>query len=136
MTISANAVTETFMYCFFTEEELKGGAPTADQYTVGDGVMNSVAFHNGRLAESRDKVKEMLTHFEDAFYTEGGGGYSFLNMVTTKDGTLWTGMQRTVDQLVILGNALDYVTLTPREMNAVLPGGVPYVIIDSKVHEA
>lgn len=136
MTISANAVTETFMHCFFTEEELKKGTPTKEEYVAGNGVMNSIAFHKGRLEESRDKVKEMLTHLSPMFYTEGGGGYSFLYMCSTKDEVQWTGQQRIVDQLVILGNALGYVTLTPREMNAVLPGGVPYVIIDSKVHEA
>lgn len=136
MTISANAVTETFMYCLFTEDELKGGTPTRNEYTSGIGVMNKIAFHAGRIEESREKVKEMLTHFIPMFYTDGGGGYSFLALVETKDDVQWTSFQMVADQLVAMGNALGYVTLTPPAMNAVLPGGVPYVIIDSKVHEA
>jgi hypothetical protein len=49
-------------------------------------------------------------------------------MCNDRDDIQWTGMHTTMDQLVCLGVALDLVEITPRDMNAFLPGGVPYVM--------
>jgi len=73
----------------------------------------------------------MLKCLPDTFMSKSGGGMSFLNMCNDKDDSQWTDMHQNVDELVCLGKAINVVKfLMPREMCSVLPGGMPYIVIE------
>jgi hypothetical protein len=62
----------------------------------------------------------------------GGGGWSFLNFCQDRHGTLWTGMHQTCEELIVLGIGLGMVKwCLPRGMWDALPGGMPYLVIDT-----
>jgi len=59
-----------------------------------------------------------------------GGGWSFLNLCSTKDEKQWTGLHERMEQLICLGMAIGKVSYCcPREMWPSLLGGMPYVRI-------
>lgn len=96
---------------------------------VVEGIDQSYALHPDRLANHRDEVYEMLSELPDVFrVSSAGGGSSFLKARQDKHGNRWTGFDRTVDQLFVLGIAVGLAKwLAPREMWTALPGGMPYV---------
>jgi len=56
---------------------------------------------------------------------------SFLNMCIDKNGNQWADLHRTMDELVALGIATGKLSfLIPREMWSILPGGMPYLIVN------
>lgn len=76
------------------------------------------------------EVKSLLDELSPDFHTEGA---SFLNACYDKDGTLWTGSHRTMDELFGLGRAAGFVDYClGREFWSMLPGGVPYLLIHDK----
>lgn len=131
MQLTSENVSAVFMDCLFRDEEIPtlDKNPESGQFLKGIGVATQVGFHPERCNGHKQDVIDMLDCLDDAFKKSGGGGMSFLNMCMDKNGEQWTGIHRVVDQLVCLGVALGLVELTPREMNAVLPGGVPYVVV-------
>jgi hypothetical protein len=83
----------------------------------------------------KDEIKSMLLELDDNFLESKGGGWSFLNMCTTKDGTLWTSFHRKMEQLCMLaiGTKTGKWVIEDRSIWYALPGGVPYfVIIEEK----
>jgi len=67
----------------------------------------------------------------DEFHTGKGGGWSFLDACNDRNGAQWTSLHRTMDQLVCLGHAIGAVSFClPREMWKILPGGMPYFVVD------
>lgn len=132
--IKSERVTEIFMNCLFTDEEMEVN-PTPEKFTPAYGVITNVGFHPERIEQSREEVCKILQNFSDEFYSDKGQGFTFLKFVLTKDGTQWTDLHRVADQLICLGSALGVITLTPEEFNVVAPGGVPYVTINSSVFE-
>ncbi len=124
MNLDANKVEKIFKSCLFQEGEV------TDNYSIGYGVNVKVGFHPERLSSCAQTIEEMLSYLPDTFKRSGGGGMSFLHMCEDKDGNLWTGDHRTVDQLVCLGSAIGKLSFPmPREMWSYLPGGMPYVLI-------
>ena len=104
--------------------------PLPDCAVIAEGVMKKVAFDKERLESKRQYVREMLGQLPKEFFKETGGGYTFLNGCMRSDGTQW-GEQISVDSLLCLGIALDYVTiLMPRDMWYLFPGSVPYFVVD------
>lgn len=72
----------------------------------------------------------MLANLPDTFRKGGGGGMSFLEACNDRNGTLWTGNHRSMENLFLLGLALgEVVCLLPRTMWYILPGGMPYYMI-------
>ncbi len=103
-----------------------------DGVTV-DGIMREYHFSPSALEEFRETVVGWINQLPDEFLESKGGGWSFLNLCTTKDGALWTGMQSTMEDLVAISKGLglaDY--LFPRDVWEVLPGAVPYVVFRTK----
>lgn len=99
--------------------------------TVVEGVLFKHAFFQPRLNQHREQVVLWLAELPSEFHADGGGGWSFLNACNTKDGEQWTGLHLRMDQLFAMGQALGLVKLQlPREMWAILPGGMPYYGID------
>lgn len=129
MKLTAENVTQLFTDSLFREEEVAGKGPVLEEgtYLKAFGVVTKVGFHPERCQSHKESVAAMLNQLDDAY--KRPEGETFLNMCADKDGTLWTGQHRIVDQLVCLGVALDLLSLTPPEMNASLPGGVPYVMV-------
>lgn len=82
--------------------------------------------HHQRLEEKRELVTALLAELPAKFKE----GYTFLNFCTTKDGEQWTGEHRVCEQLIVMAIGLDLMKYCmPREMWAILPGGVPYIMI-------
>jgi hypothetical protein len=96
---------------------------------VAEGVMMTVGFHPGRLAEFRADIKELLLQLPSDFHEDRGGGMSFLNACYTADDEHW-GEHRNIDQLLMLGIATDQAKiLFPRSMWGILLGGLPYFCV-------
>jgi len=125
MNLTAEKVHTTFMNCLFNE-----GEPT-DNHKIGEGVMMKVGFNPERLKENEPAITEMLNDLPDEFKKTGGGGMSFLNMCNDKEGNQWADLHKTMDELVALGNATGKLSfLMPKEMWNVLPGGMPYLVVN------
>lgn len=113
-------VSNSFMKCLF-----KKGEDTSNSVKV-EGIMKNFGLHPQRLEEQRELVTAMLAElpveFKDA--------WTFLDICTNKNGELWTGEHSVCEQLIVMAiglNLMDYCF--PREMWAILPGGVPYLIV-------
>lgn len=130
MKLTHENVESVFVDCLFRNEELPDGTlPKEGEFTKGEGVVLRIGFHTERLQSHKQDVVDMLNCLKGTFKQSKGGGWSFLQMCEDKDGNQWTGEHRQMDKLVCLGAALDLVTLTPAEMNAFLPGRMPYICI-------
>jgi hypothetical protein len=123
--LTAKEVSETFLQCLF-----KNGENT-ENHIIGDGVMIKVGFNPERLKENEPMIIKMLNDLPYEFKkSDGGGGWSFLNMCQDKYGNQWTGLHKNMDELVCLGNAIGKLSfLMPREMWSFLPGGMPYIVV-------
>ena len=109
-----------FMDCLF-----KKGEDTTNHVEV-QGLTNMFGLHPQRLEEKRELVTALLAELPVEFKE----GYTFLNLCTTKDGEQWTAMHRVCEQLVVMAIGLGLMEYClPREMWAILPGGVPYLMI-------
>lgn len=109
-----------FMDCLFKE-----GEDTTNHVKV-EGITSMFGLHPQRLEEKRELVTALLAELPEEFKE----GYTLLNFCTTKDGEQWTGEHRVCEQLIVMAiglNLMEYCM--PREMWAVLPGGVPYIMI-------
>jgi hypothetical protein len=99
-------------------------------FVKGEGVRGRFLFDKKKLEEKRADVVDMLKELPDQFRNSGGGGWSFLNACTNKDGEQW-GEHRNIDELVCLGRALGVLDFVlPREAWAMFPGGMPYFVVD------
>jgi hypothetical protein len=128
--LTAEAVNEIFFDCLFREEELVDGKPEIEP-VMAEGLVNTVGFHRERLEGHREDVTALLGQIDKTFLRSEGGGWSFLNFVQNSEGEMWTGLQRTAEQLVLLGLGLGLVEyLLPRPLWGSLPGGVPYLVIN------
>ena len=113
----------------YNPEEVPDNKPPSDAM-IGDGIARRFAFHPLRLESHSDEIIDMLRMMDPAFMQSGGQGMSFLNMPMDKDGNQW-GEQVHAGDLIALGNALGLVEIpVPRDMWNILPGGVPYIVIN------
>ena len=78
------------------------------------------------MEERRELVIALLAELPAEFKE----GYTFLNICTNKNGELWTGDHRVCEQLIVMAIGLNLMSYCfPRERWAILPGGVPYLIV-------
>lgn len=113
-------VSNSFMKCLFKEGE------DTSNYVKVEGIMKNFRLHPQRLEEQRELVTAMLAELPVEFKD----GWTFLNICANKNGELWTGEHSVCEQLIVMAiglNLMDYCF--PREMWAILPGGVPYLIV-------
>lgn len=127
----AQRVTAIFMDALFLPEEVPDGKPPADAVLV-EGITGKFGFHKQRLEGHRAEVQALLNEIlHDNFHADKGGGWSFLNMAEARDGTLW-GQHRNCQELLTLAIGLGMAKYAlEREMWAHLPGGVPYVVVNT-----
>lgn len=97
------------------------------------GLIYTFGFYPERLDSHKEQIRQILDQMpRDFHYTGGGGGWSFLNLCLDKDGNQWAD-HPTMEKLVVLGIGVGMVSYClPRDMWNVLPGGVPYIVIDTK----
>lgn len=94
-----------------------------DGQTV-DGVVHKFGFLPVKIAENKEKIRDLLAELPEQF--DKGGGWSFLCACNDKNGEQWTGLHLVMEQLVCLGIAADLAEWQMKNMADILPGGVPY----------
>lgn len=130
-TIDPEGVQAAFLDCLFTPEEVDGAAAVPIGAVVVEGILGKFGFHPGRLEGHRPLIFGWLCALPVQFQKSGGGGWSFLQACMDRDGEQWTGFHQRMDQLFCLGMGLNLVVCQlPREMWSVLPGGMPYYMVD------
>jgi len=130
MSIDTKKLDTLFRNCLFNEDEIENGAPKDPSKVVEvEGIASRFGLNKDRLGDSKAEVKEMLDQLPEKFK----GGWTFLNMCNDKDGNQWTGVHATMEQLMALGIGLGLVRYCmPKEAWAMFPGGMPYIIVDTK----
>ncbi len=124
MKLTAENVSNTIKDCLF-----KGGE-THINPVIAEGFMMKFGFNPDRLKSHEQDIIDMLTDLPIEFQRTGGGGMSFLNACMTKDGQQW-GEHSNIDELVCLGMAIGKASFPlPRDMWAVLPGAMPYIVVN------
>jgi hypothetical protein len=136
--ISATRVEAILKDCLYTDDEVGVDCVNAPSTAaMGEGILHTYALHPGRLEQHRTEVKQMLDNLPLPFHTPqskkgGGGGWSFLNACQDANDVQWTGLHRMMEMLFALGGALGYVRFPmPRDVWPALPGGMPYVTVDT-----
>jgi hypothetical protein len=131
----AEEVRRILMECLYTEEETNGGQEVPKDAVLVEGIVNNFGFHPERLEAHREQVRELLNEMPDDFHAGKGGGMSFLQMCVDKHGQHWAE-HPTLGALLALGIGLKMAVFPlPRQVWGILPGGVPYVIIDTREHK-
>jgi hypothetical protein len=124
--IDAQEVENLFIGCLYkNKQELSKDA------VVVEGVINKFVFDPKQLEKHKERITELLGELPVQFRRDSGGGWSFLNACMTKDNKQWTGLHLRMEQLFALGMAIGKVKFQfPRSMWKILPGGMPYVVLD------
>ena len=129
--IDPNEVDAIFKDCLFLEAELDGNGKPKIEPVTAEGITGKFGFHPDRLKSYSTKLTEFLKELPDGFHKKLGGGWSFLNACETKNGEQWTGLHQRMEQLFVMGIALGKVKYSlPKEMWSILPGGMPYLVVD------
>ena len=124
MNLTSENVEQVFMDCLFKDGE------KTDDHIKAEGITSTIGFHPDRLATHKKDVQSMLHCLPDDFHSKGGGGMSFLNACNDKDGHQWTDFHQRMEQLFQLGIGLKLAKWQmPRQMWAMFPGGMPYVVV-------
>lgn len=123
MELTLENVKYTFDNCIATEH-------SSDTVTV-NGISANFKFNLKLVELYSSEIKDMLSQLPNTFKRSSGGGMSFLYSYKRENGEQWTGMQNIMEQLFVLGMAINIVSyLFPRTLWAALPGNVPYLIIE------
>lgn len=123
--LNSENVTKIFTDCLYNE-----GENTNDRIEC-DGVMSKVGFKPQEIQKYTNDIYDMLKQLPEEFMREIGGGYSFLMACNDKDGNQWTGLHQVMEQLFLLGIAIGKVEcLMPKELWSILPGGMPYYVVN------
>lgn len=129
----AKEIDSIVSYCLFKEEEVVGGPP-ADAVIV-DLIQSKMGFHKGRVTEKREEIRALLNEMSPDFHKNGGGGMTFLNLCNDKNGNQWTDFHATMECLIAIGMAVGMAEFClPKEMWAMMPGGMPYVMFDTTIN--
>lgn len=129
MSASTAVLTSERVQEVFTDSLFRDGEDTSEHIAV-KGIMNNVGFHPERLKSHRQEIIDMLTELPEEFQKSGGGGSTFLNACLDRHGNQWSGMHLIMEQLVLLGIAIERAEFVlPRELWQSLPGGMPYFVI-------
>lgn len=126
----SDRVLELIGECLY--DEPAPSTPPADAVLVEGIAVKGFGFDPKKVKSNRSKIEALIFEIvPEAFYTDGGGGMSFLSLAHSKTGELWTGYHRTMEALVVLAIAIGKARYcAPREMWRLLPGSMPYVQFD------
>lgn len=102
----------------------------AENTTVVEGLTRDYAFSLAAIERNVPNIKKLLAELPEAFRSDGGGGYSFLKAPFNRHGGQWGG-QSDAAELIALGIAARCAKyIFPRDLWEVLPGGVPYIVVE------
>lgn len=121
--INSDRVTEIFKDCLFKNNEIIDNKPIVSP-TLAEGINIRVGFNPNSLKRNEIEIEEMINELHSTF----DEGWSFVNMCVDKDEKQWTGEQRIMQELLLLGLAigkLDYCT--GKDNWEGLPFGMPYI---------
>ena len=118
-----------FTDCLYTEAELNGN--NKPNYAIyAEGITLNVNFNPEKIKQYKNKISLLLDELPKEFKKTEGGGWSFLKMPFDKNEHQW-GEQSDAQQLLLLGLATGKAKyLFPRELCIILPGSVPYIVIE------
>lgn len=120
-------VEATFKDCLFETAEEANRRGVKVEGIVFDAMLNPA-----KLEEHRELITAMLMELPDQFRKSGGGGWSFLQACDDRHGNQWTGLHQTMSMLFILGEGIGMVKpQLPKDMWPILPGGMPYYVIEA-----
>ncbi|PHS22243.1 MAG: hypothetical protein COA84_13885 [Robiginitomaculum sp.] len=112
--LTRESVHDLFMSCIRNEGK------------IVDMLMNKVYMDTSTNVE---EIKTLVNELTEDFFPNGGGGASFMTMCTDRDGDLWTGEQRIMDELMTMAVDAKLMSfLFPKNTWSMLPGGMPYVV--------
>lgn len=127
---------EIFVDCLYREEEtqFKDQSHSIERdvpegAVVVDGILHRFCFHPGRLKGHSAEIRKMLELLPPQFFPEAGLGATFMDAAFDKDGKQW-GEQKDVEMLFVMAVGLELARFHPRETWPMLPGKMPYVLID------
>jgi len=124
MELTAENVENVFLSCLF------GNGQDTKNAKIIDGITSQYGFNPLKLEKHKPDIETMLNQLPETFQEKKGGGWSFLNACQNSKGRQWTGLHQTMEQLFVLGMAIEKVKcLLPKEMWPALPGGMPYYSI-------
>lgn len=128
MNLTAENVHQCFINCLFNDNY---DPEVANRTAVKVyGITMNIGFDPEKLKGNKETIRALLNELPDEFRVNLGGGMSFLQMCMTKDGTHW-GEHHNMEKLVLLGMAAGYMQeCLPRAMWHVLPGGMPYYVVN------
>jgi hypothetical protein len=126
--INSDRVYEIFMDCSVNDVEFnEDGIPT-EEFVLVNGIINNVLFNRKRIYNNENEIVGYLEELPDEFRKSSGNeGYSFLYANKDKHGNEWTDLHERMNQLFMLGIAIEKVEYNDKWMWILLPGGVPLV---------
>lgn len=105
---------------------------TADGAVIVDGIVRKFGLNPEKISSHNEEIRALLNEMPDTFHKDTGGGWSFLNLCVDKSGAQW-GEHSNMEALLVLGIAAGMAEIMiPRDMWAIFPGGMPYVVFDTK----
>lgn len=121
--LRADRLGEIFKACLFQDGE------DTSRHVLAEGILTTAGFHPERIEVYREEIRAMLGELPGDFQPQGGGA-SFLGACMDRYGRQWANIHATVEQLLMLGLALEMVEYcAPREQWLSLYGGMPYFVI-------
>ena len=132
MELTAKNVMDVLYACFYdtSEVEKRGKEAVMKEAIKIKGIQNHFGFNPEQVKKHKENIKSMLAQLPDSFHKNSGGGMSFLNACMTKDDIQW-GEHMNMEALFCLGEAAGFVKpCMPREVWGMLPGGMPYYVVD------
>lgn len=125
MKLTSENVSKILNDCLFKEGE------DTTKHIVAHAVRLKIGFHPERLESHKQEIIEMLNQLPEEFKASGGGGMSFMNACVDAEGDQWAEHSN-IDELLCLGLAIQKVEFTlPREDWRILPGGMPYFVVNN-----
>jgi len=132
--LTSKAVHNIMTKVLFTDAEVAEQNPP-ERAVIISGLVRTFGFNPDRLKECKSEIDALLLQLPDTFRKDVGGGWSFLNGCIDRDEQQW-GEQRDVEELVCLGIAVGSASWLMKEYAPIMPGGVPYFMVDVKQPEA
>ncbi len=132
--IDSEEVELCFLDCLYKKEEVPKDGSIPEGCIQVEGLVGNFGFHPQRLESKRQQVKAWLAQLPREFFKGTGEGTSFSRVCYLHSGGQWTGFHRSAEQLITLGIGLGFVkSVLPRERWHLLPGGLPYYMIDLSI---
>lgn len=110
-------------------------------YNVGliESVTDRTYFRVNTLAVRRnyELIDSWIDKLPKQFFSDGGGGWTFLNMFLTSKMKPWTSSPVAMEQLLILGIAAKRIKyILPRYAWTMFPENMPYIVIQDRKTES